>query len=81
MIGNHSSPSLPITIDPDILGGTPVFCGTRVPVRICLTIRRWLFVGLVPGQFSNCSTDRCIAGSEFPDVTTLPRRSTNLQRE
>ena len=25
--------SLPITIDPDILGGTPVFYGTRVPVR------------------------------------------------
>lgn len=22
-----------ITIDPDILGGTPVFAGTRVPVR------------------------------------------------
>jgi len=25
--------SLPITIDIDILGGTPVFFGTRVPVR------------------------------------------------
>jgi uncharacterized protein (DUF433 family) len=25
--------ALPITIDPDILGGTPVFSGTRVPVR------------------------------------------------
>jgi uncharacterized protein (DUF433 family) len=23
----------PITIDPDILGGTPVFKGTRVPVK------------------------------------------------
>ena len=23
-----------ITVDPDILGGTPVFKGTRVPVRI-----------------------------------------------
>ncbi len=23
----------PITIDPDILGGTPVFTGTRVPVE------------------------------------------------
>ena len=22
-----------ITVDPDILGGTPVFCGTRVPVK------------------------------------------------
>jgi uncharacterized protein (DUF433 family) len=25
--------ALPIRIDPDILGGTPVFAGTRVPVR------------------------------------------------
>jgi uncharacterized protein (DUF433 family) len=25
--------SLPIRRDPDILGGTPVFAGTRVPVR------------------------------------------------
>ena len=25
--------ALPIHIDPDILGGTPVFKGTRVPVR------------------------------------------------
>lgn len=27
------SPSLPITIDPDIVSGTPVFRGTRVPVQ------------------------------------------------
>ena len=33
MVGEHSSPLLPITIDPDILGGTPVFRGTRVPVQ------------------------------------------------
>lgn len=29
--------SLPITVDPDILGGTPVFRGTRVPVDALLT--------------------------------------------
>ncbi len=27
------SPSLPITIDPDIVSGTPVFRGTRVQVQ------------------------------------------------
>lgn len=27
------SSSLPITIDPDIVSGTPVFRGTRVPVQ------------------------------------------------
>ena len=28
--------SLSITVDPDILGGTPVFRGTRVPVNALL---------------------------------------------
>ena len=28
--------SLPITIDPDVLGGTPVFRGTRVPIDALL---------------------------------------------
>jgi uncharacterized protein (DUF433 family) len=27
------SPSLPITVDPNIVSGTPVFRGTRVPVQ------------------------------------------------
>ena len=30
------SPALPITVDPDVLGGTPVFRGTRVPVQTLL---------------------------------------------
>ena len=29
--------SLPITVNPDILGGTPVFRGTRVPVEALLS--------------------------------------------
>jgi uncharacterized protein (DUF433 family) len=29
---NTNKTSLPITVDPDILSGTPVFKGTRVPV-------------------------------------------------
>ena len=28
-----STQSLPILSDPDIMGGTPVFAGTRVPVQ------------------------------------------------
>ena len=28
-----NSPTSPIQTDPEILGGTPVFTGTRVPVR------------------------------------------------
>jgi uncharacterized protein (DUF433 family) len=29
----HSDPRSIVTIDPQILGGTPVFAGTRVPVK------------------------------------------------
>jgi len=36
VIEEHEITSLPITIDPDILGGTPVFSGTRVPVDALL---------------------------------------------
>ncbi len=32
---------LPITIDPEILGGTPVFRGTRVPVKTLFDYIRW----------------------------------------
>jgi uncharacterized protein (DUF433 family) len=32
---------LPITIDPEILGGTPVFHGTRVPVKTLFDYLRW----------------------------------------
>ena len=32
VIGEKELRELPITIDPDILSGTPVFRGTRVPV-------------------------------------------------
>ena len=37
VIEAHEITSLPITVDPEILGGTPVFRGTRVPVDALLT--------------------------------------------
>ena len=36
VIEAHELTSLPITVDPAILGGTPVFRGTRVPVDALL---------------------------------------------
>lgn len=33
--------ALPITVDPEILGGTPVFRGTRVPVKTLFDYLRW----------------------------------------
>ena len=37
VIEAHEITSLPITVDPDVLGGTPVFRGTRVPVDALLS--------------------------------------------
>ena len=34
-------PGLSVTIDPEILGGTPVFRGTRVPVKTLFDYIRW----------------------------------------
>ena len=36
VIEEHEIGSLPITMDPEILSGTPVFQGTRVPVDALL---------------------------------------------
>jgi len=45
-----------IAIDPDILGGTPVFKGTRVPVK---TLFEYIEDNYSLGQFLEC----------FPSVT------------
>ena len=37
VIEENEIASLPINVDPDILGGTPVFRGTRVPVDALLS--------------------------------------------
>ena len=39
--GTTNLQALPITIDPEILGGTPVFRGTRVPVKTLFDYLRW----------------------------------------
>lgn len=35
------SENLPVTIDPETLGGTPVFRGTRVPIKTFFDYVRW----------------------------------------
>lgn len=52
---NHLPKDLPITIDPEIHSGTPVFRGTRVPVET-------LFSNLADGY----SLDEII--DEFPSI-------------
>ncbi|MCC6773750.1 MAG: DUF433 domain-containing protein [Gemmatimonadaceae bacterium] len=43
-----TTPSLPYHRDPEILGGTPVFLGTRVPVQ---TLLEYLEAGDPPDEF------------------------------
>ena len=45
-----------ITVDPEILGGAPVFKGTRVPVK---TLFEYLVANYTLGEFLEC----------FPSVT------------
>lgn len=40
--------SLPVVIDPEIMGGVPVFAGTRVPVQ---TLFDYLMDGCALGEF------------------------------
>lgn len=40
--------SLPVVIDPEIMGGVPVFAGTRVPVQ---TLFDYLMEGCALGSF------------------------------
>ena len=37
VIEENEIASLPITVDPNVLGGTPVFRGTRVPIEALLS--------------------------------------------
>jgi uncharacterized protein (DUF433 family) len=50
-----------ITVDPDILGGTPVFKGTRVPVK---TLFEYLESNYTLDEFLEC----------FPSVTRAAAR-------
>ena len=57
---------LPVHSDPDILGGTPVFVGTRVPVRNLLD---YLEAGDSLGEFlqdfPGVTRDQAVAGAEY----------------
>ena len=50
-----------VSIDPEVLGGTPVFNGTRVPISITTTDHRVLFVAseLVFAFGENSGRVRC----------------------
>jgi uncharacterized protein (DUF433 family) len=63
---------LPITIDPEIVSGTPVFKGTRVPVEALLTnLEAGLSLDEFLSNFPTVSRQQAIQVLEFSKVTLL----------
>lgn len=68
------STQLPIHSDPDIMGGTPVFVGTRVPVQ---TLLEYLEAGDplddFLGDFPSVTRDQAVAVLELAKEMLLAR--------
>ncbi len=63
---------LPITMDPDILSGTPVFRGTRVPVEALLTnLEAGLNLDGFLENFPTVSREQALRVLEFSKDTLL----------
>ena len=64
--------SLPITIDPEIVSGTPVFKGTRVPVEALLTnLEAGLSLDEFIENFPTVTRQQAIQVLEFSKSTLL----------
>jgi uncharacterized protein (DUF433 family) len=62
--------SLPITVDPNILGGTPVFSGTRVPVDALLNnLEAGVSLDEFLQNFPTVSREQAIEVIEFSRAT------------
>jgi uncharacterized protein (DUF433 family) len=70
--------SLPITVDPNILGGTPVFRGTRVPVDALLSnLEAGVSIDEFLENFPTVSREQALEVIEFSRATL--HRLTNLK--
>lgn len=66
---------LPITIDPDILSGTPVFKGTRVPVEALISnLETGLTLDAFLENFPTVSRDQALTILEFSKATIMKLR-------
>lgn len=75
VIDAHEITSLPITVDPEILGGTPLFRGTRVPVDALLSnLEAGVSIDEFLENFPTVSREQVLEISEFVDQTKRRRR-------
>lgn len=72
IIEEHELNRLPITIDQDILSGTPVFQGTRVPVDALITnLESGLTLDAFLDNFPSVTREQAVQILEFSKSTLL----------
>ena len=75
VIEAHEITSVPVTVDPEILGGTPVFRGTRVPVDALLTnLEAGVSIDEFLENFPTVPREQVLEVSSFLDQTKRRRR-------
>ncbi len=63
---------LPVSIDPEVLSGTPVFAGTRVPVDALISnLEAGLTVDAFLDNFPSVSREQALEVLEFSKATLL----------
>jgi uncharacterized protein (DUF433 family) len=68
---------LPITIDPEIVSGTPVFRGTRVPVEALISnLEAGLSLDEFLNNFPTVTREQALQVLEFSKSTLLKLRKT-----
>ncbi|MGH7771207.1 MAG: DUF433 domain-containing protein [Candidatus Binatia bacterium] len=72
VIGEKELQRLPITIDPDIVSGTPVFRGTRVPVDALISnLEAGLTLDEFLENFPTVTRQQALQVLEFSKTTLL----------
>jgi uncharacterized protein (DUF433 family) len=77
MLDDKEIESLPITVDPEIVSGTPVFTGTRVPIDALITnLEAGLTLDEFLDNFPSVTREQALQVLEF-SKNTLMRLSVN----
>ena len=72
VIDEHELRRLPVSIDPDVLSGTPVFTGTRVPVDALISnLEAGLTVDAFLDNFPSVSREQTLEVLEFSKAILL----------
>jgi uncharacterized protein (DUF433 family) len=70
VIEENELASLPITVDPEVLGGTPVFRGTRVPIEALLNnLETGISIEAFLQNFPTVSREQVLAVIKFSGTT------------